>query len=114
MDQTVQSRELARQLLRLNAHRSLLTRFYGLAITQHEHSVRLILLLASVLKVEQMGRAVQVLAGGTFAEEIRALSRTIAEVTINAAYLQDAEDEEVDRFQHFDTQSVFRHANRLR
>jgi hypothetical protein len=98
----------------LKAHRALLTRFYGLAITQRGPSVRLILLFASVLKVERMGRAAQLLAGEGFAEEIRALNRTLAEVTINAAYLQNAEDEEVDRFQHFDTQSVFRHANRLR
>jgi hypothetical protein len=87
---------------------------YGLAISQHEPSVRLILLFASVLKLQQMEKAVQLLAEEAFVEEIQALSRTMAEVTINAAYLQNAEDEEIDRFQHFDTQSAFKHANRLR
>ena len=114
MDQSDQSRGVVQQLLRLEAYRTLLTKFYRLAITQHEPSVRLILLFASILKLQRMAGAIHLLAGETLAEEIRALSRTMAEVTINAAYLQDAEDEEVDRFQHFDTQSAFRLANRLR
>jgi hypothetical protein len=35
-------------------------------------------------------------------------------VTVNAAYLQDCEDEEVARFENFDTQSTFKHTQRLR
>ena len=112
MDQTAKSRGVAQELLRLEAHRTLLTQMLRVAISQHEPSVRLNLLFASVLKVWRMGGAVQLLTGEAFVEEIQSLSRTMAEVTINAAYLQHAEDEEIDRFHHFDTQSMFKHATR--
>lgn len=114
MDQVAESRGTAQELLRLEAHQTLLVRILRLAITKPETSVRLDLLFGSVLKIWRMGRAVRLLAGETFVEEIQALGRTMAEVTINAAYLQHAEDEEIDRFQHFDTQCMFKHAARLR
>jgi hypothetical protein len=60
-----------------------------------------------------MGTAVQLLAGHAYVEEIRAIGRTMAEVVVNAAYLQNAEDEEIDRFRHFDTQSSYKHAKKL-
>jgi len=114
VSQRLESSGIAQQLLRLEAHQDLLAQLFCQAINKRESSVRLVLLFASILKLEKMGRAVRLLASDAFAEEIQALSRTMAEVTINAAYLQDAEDEEVERFQHFDTQSTFRHATRLR
>jgi hypothetical protein len=47
-------------------------------------------------------------------EEILAISRTMAEVAINAAFLQFAEEEELKRFHHFDAQSLYKHSQRLR
>jgi hypothetical protein len=108
------SRGVAQELLRLDAHTTLLSKIYGLAIGQHEPSVRLMLLFGSILKLLRMTKAVQLLASEVFVEEIQAMNRTMAEVTVNAAYLQDAEDKEVARFQHFDIQSAFKHATRLR
>lgn len=104
---------IGQELLRLEAQRKLLIQMLRLAVSQRESSVRLSLLYASVLKVWRMGGAIELLAKEVFVEEILGLSRTMAEVTINAAYLQDAEDEEIDRFQHFDTQSMFKHSVRL-
>ena len=64
-------------------------------------SVRL-LVFSSLLKLRQQGRATEVLAEEGCVEEILSISRTMAEVAINAAYLQDADDEEIIRFQNFD------------
>lgn len=114
MDQVAKSRGVVQELLRLEAHRTLLTQMYRMAICRLEPSVRLTLLFASVLKLLQMERAVRALAVEDFVEEILSLNRTMAEVTINAAYLQVAEDEEIERFHHFDTQSAFKHAANLR
>ena len=114
MNQSVRSGVVAQELLRLEAHAVLLKEIYRLGVGKCEPSVRLALLFATVLKLLRMVEAVELLAREQFVEEIQSLGRTMAEVTINAAYLQSAEDEEVDRFQHFDTQSAFKHAARLR
>jgi hypothetical protein len=87
---------------------------YGKAVNSNEPSIRLLIFYGSILKLQQMARAAELLAQGGFVEEIQAVGRTMAEITINAAYLQDAEDEEIDRFRHFDTQCAFKHATRLR
>lgn len=113
-EHSVGSRGVAQELLRLEAHATLLSKIYGLAISQHESSVRLMLLFGSILKLLRMTKAAQLLASEGFVEEIQAMNRTMAEVTVNAAYLQDADDKEVTRFQHFDIQSSFKHATRLR
>jgi len=47
-------------------------------------------------------------------EEIFVTTRTMAEIIVNAAYLQFADDAELDRFHQFDTQSLYRHSERLR
>jgi hypothetical protein len=114
VDQGADSKNIAQGLLRLEAHRTLLIQMLRLAISQYDPSVHQNVLFASVLKVWRMGRAIRLLVGEGFVEEILALSRTMAEVTINAAYLQHAEDQEIDRFHHFDTQSMFKHSVRLR
>lgn len=108
------SRAVEQELLRLDAHKALLVDMLRRAVAQDEPSVRRKLLFGSVLKVLRTGQSVRVLSAEAFVEEILALSRTMAEVTINAAYLQDAEDEEIDRFIHFDTQTMFKHSTKLR
>ena len=89
MGQSAGSRNVAQELLRLEAHRTLLIQMLRLATSQHDPSVRQNLLFASALKLWRMGQAIQLLVGEVFVEEILALSRTMAEVTINAAYLQE-------------------------
>jgi hypothetical protein len=103
-----------RELERLKAHVQVLKSMYLEVVGVNEPTVRLLFLYASVLKLERMTRAVELLANDGFVEEVQCIGRTAAEITINAAYLQDAEDEEIDRFQHFDTQCAFKHATRLR
>lgn len=116
MEETVNSNRIAEELLRLDAHIILLAKMLR-SVAEHEPrepSVRAKYLYASVLKILRMGRAVEHVAKGAYAEEVRAMSRTMAEVVINAAYLQEAEEKELSRFEHFDTQSAYRHAERLR
>lgn len=105
---------ITRERLRLNAHSEFLAKMIDQFPDGSELSVRKILLIASVLKLRQMARAVDLLGAHGFVEEIQILGRTMAEIVINSAYLQTAPDEEVTRFVHFDTQSMYKHANQLR
>lgn len=114
MEQANNTENVMRQLRRLEVYQELLNKFYSAGMTTCISTTRTVLLFASVLKLIKMTVAVRLLANDLFVEEILAMNRTMAEITINAAYLQVAEDRETDRFQHFDTQAAFRHANRLR
>jgi hypothetical protein len=47
-------------------------------------------------------------------EEILVTTRTMAEVIVNAAYLQFADGAELTRFHQFDAQSLYKHSEKLR
>ena len=102
------------ELLRLEAYRGILRSEYQDGTQRSEPSIRLLLLFTSLLKLRQQARAAQILADEFYVEEILSIGRTMAEVAINAAYLQDADDQEIHRYQHFDTQSLYKHSIRLR
>src|SRR5450631_3754865 len=72
------------------------------------------MLLATLLKLRKQARACLLLAQEFMVEEILATTRTMAEVIVNAAFLQFADGEELVRFHHFDTQSLYRHSEKLR
>lgn len=55
-------------------------------------------LFASIGKIARELRVIEALAENLYVEEIIALTRTMSEVAVNAAYLQSADDEEVLRF----------------
>ncbi len=82
--------------------------------TKSEPSIRLLLLFSSLLKLRQQAKAALMLSEEVCVEEILSISRTMAEVAINAAYLQFADDQEIDRYKHFDTQSLYKHSAKLR
>ena len=71
------------------------------------------LLHASVIKVINSGIAAQLLAPAGCVEEILSIGRTMVEVTVNAAYLQHASDQEVNRFVRFHPEAADRFAGQL-
>jgi len=79
-----------------------------------EPNEKTLLLLASILKLREQARAALLLSESGFVEEILSTSRTMCEAAINAAYLQIAEDEEFERFKHFDTQSLYKMSGKLK
>ena len=101
------------QLARLDGFRVLLEGIFRGASAQASSSDRLTLLFASVLKVTQSANAVQMLSTAGCVEEVLAISRTLVEVTVNAAYFQFAQDKELDRFIHFHPEAEFKHAGLL-
>ena len=107
VDQDIAKRARA-HLIRLELFRELLARMYRESIVQYEFSVRLALLFGSVLKVRQAALSVKILAEQMCVEEIITIGRTIVEVVVNAAYLQYAEDIEIDRYLQFDKEFISR------
>jgi hypothetical protein len=84
------------------------------SIVQYDFSVRLALLFASILRARQAGRSVELLADEFCVEEIALISRTLIEIVVNAAYLQYAEDSEIDRYLYSDPILVSDDTARLR
>ena len=106
--------QLAAQLVRLGRFIGLLDDFYQSSVMQYEFSVRLALLFASILRVRQASRSVQLLAEESCIEEINAITKTLIEIVVNAAYLQYADDLEIDRYLHSDSHLVSEETERLR
>jgi hypothetical protein len=107
-------RAVRTELLRVGSFRQVLLEEYQEGTKEAEPSIRLLLLFTSLLKLREQARAAYLLSGEVFVEEILAISRTMAELAINAAYLQEAGDEEIERYQHFDTQSLYKHSTKLK
>ncbi len=84
------------------------------ATDRQDASVQNTLLLASVLKVQQTGRAIEVLADAGCVEEIQTIGRTLVEITVNAAYLQASGDKEVERYLRFQPRRVYEQVGMLR
>jgi hypothetical protein len=93
------------QSARLTHFRGVLDRMFQEALARHRGSVESTLLLASMLKVEQAGRAVEALTAVQCVEEIQSIGRTLVEVVVNAAYLQFADKREIARFLRFHPES---------
>jgi hypothetical protein len=102
------------ELFRIEAFRKFLFDRHSEALHANDADMRLLILLASLLKVRKQAQACALLAKDFMMEEISAITRTMAEVVVNAAYLQFADDEEIDRFHNFDTQSLYKLSERLR
>ena len=102
------------QTVRLDFFLKLLDRMFQEAVGLHESTVPLTLLFASVLKARQAGHAVQLIAQQGYVEEVLSISRTLVEVTVNAAYLQFAGDGELVRYLQFHPESVYQQVGMLR
>ncbi len=107
MSQRVLETDLDAQTVRLEHFLELLDRMFAHPGLHQTSSMRHTLLLASILRVKQAARGVQLLAGENCVEEIQTLSRSIVEVTVNAAYLQSAGYEEFQGFLHFQPQAFY-------
>ncbi len=93
------------QIVRLTNFSALLERMFERTIGRQDGSTHLTLLFASILKVRQSARAVQLLSEAGCVEEILSISRTLLEVTVNAGYLQAANSREVERYLQFHPES---------
>jgi hypothetical protein len=102
------------ELIRINGLRDLLFARHREVLASSAPDERLLILLATLLKLRKQARACLLLAQEFMVEEILATTRTMAEVIVNAAFLQFADSEELVRFHHFDTQSLYKHSEKLR
>lgn len=102
------------ELIRIDGLRSLLFASHREVLDSSAPDERLLILLATSLKLRKQARACLLLAQEFLVEEILATTRTMAEVIVNAAFLQFADGEELIRFHHFDTQSLYKHSEKLR
>lgn len=78
-----------------------------------EPCMRKDLLQGSLLKLLHQSEVIVTLGTTGCVEEILSVARTMAEVAVNAAYFQLCEDKEIDRFIHFETQALYKHAKKL-
>ena len=113
MSQRALETEIDAQTVRLEHFIELLDRMFAHSGLHQKQSMRHTLLLASLLRVKQAARGVQLLAGENCVEEIAALSRTLVEVTVNAAYLQNVGHDELQSFLHFQPQAFYQHVAAL-
>jgi hypothetical protein len=95
------------QNVRLGLLLKLLQNMFAVCEGHHTSSPSLTLLFASVLKVEQAARTVQLITEEGYVDEVLSISRTLVEVTVNAAYFQYATPTELEGFIRF--QPTFSH-----
>ena len=79
-----------------------------------EPCIRKDILLGSLLKLLHQAEVALTLCAAGCVEEILSVTRTMAEVAVNGSYLQVCEDQEIDRFIHFEAQALYKHAKQLR
>ncbi len=98
-------------LMKIDIYSRLLRKIVRLRKQQPEElSAREVILLASIYKLCDQGKAIRLLACYGFSEEASSLSRIMAEITINAAYLQGgADDASLLCFLNFDQQKNYDH-----
>ena len=99
LDRVLQE-NVSAQVVRLDLLLQLLDRIFQQSAPQAS-TASLTVLMASVLKVRQSGRAVKLLAEEGMVEDILAIGRTLVEVTINACYLQCVDDKELGSYLSF-------------
>ncbi len=102
------------ELIRIESFRAFLFARHLEVLSCSAPDERLLILLATLLKLRKQARACLILAQEFMVEEILTTTRTMAEVIVNAAYLQFADDAELTRFHQFDAQSLYKHSERLR
>jgi hypothetical protein len=112
--EAITAKAIQTELIRIEDFRNLLFLRHREALSSAAPDQRLLILLATLLKLRKQARACLLLAQEFMVEEILVTTRTMAEVSVNAAYLQFAEDAELDRFHQFDTQGLYRHSEKLR
>jgi hypothetical protein len=105
--------QVQEQARRLDLFVQLLDRMLRDVMIVDHGSVRQTLLLASLLRVSQAARAVQLLASENCVEEILTIGRTLIEVTVNAAYLYQASEGELQRYLEFHPESLYRRRDNL-
>jgi hypothetical protein len=76
--------------------------------------IRKDILLGTLLKLLHQAEVAMTLGAAECVEEVLSVSRTMAEVAVNGSYLQVCEDQEIDRFIHFEVQALYKHAKQLR
>jgi hypothetical protein len=114
MSSVATAKAIQTELIRIDGLRGLLFARHGEVLASSAPDERLLILLATLLKLRKQARACLLLAQEFMVEEIVATTRTMAEVIVNATFLQFADSAELVRFHHFDTQSLYRHSEKLR
>ena len=107
--QRVLKEDVSAQVVRLDLLLLLLNEIFEQS-SQFASSAPLMLLMASILKVCQSGRAVSMLAEEGMVEEILTIGRTLVELTVNATYLQCVDDKELGKYLSFHPELSFRQA----
>ena len=107
MIQRVFRENIDAQNVRLGLFLNLLHDMFSACAGHYTASTSLTLLFASILKAEQAGKSVRVIAEEGYVDEVLSISRTLVEVTVNAAYLQYATPTELECFIRF--KPTFRH-----
>jgi hypothetical protein len=102
------------ELIRIESFRDLLFARHREVLSSSAPDERLLILVATLLKLRKQARACLLLAQEFMVEEILVTTRTMVEVAVNAAHLQFADNAELDRFHHFDAQSLYKHSEKLR
>ena len=114
MSSEATAKAIQTELIRIEGFGALLFARHREVLSSSAPDERLLLLLATLLKLRKQARACLLLAQEFMVEEILVTTRTMAEVIVNAAYLQFADGAELARFHRFDTQSLYRHSEKLR
>src|SRR6185503_5486015 len=99
---------------RITLLHDILRKFYQQGCIRLEPCMRKDILLGSLLKLLHQAEVAVTLGTAGCVEEILSVARTMAEVAVNGAYLQLCEDQEIDRFIHFETQTLYKHAKKLK
>jgi hypothetical protein len=102
------------ELVRIEGLREILVTRHSEVLLSAAPSEKVLILLATSLKLRKQARACLLLAQEFMVEEILSTTRTMAEVIVNAAYLQFADPDELIRFHNFDTQTLYKHSEKLR
>jgi hypothetical protein len=100
-------------VIRITLLHDILRELYRQGGVALEPCVRKDILLGSLLKLLHQAEVAMSLGTTGCVEEILSIARTMAEVAVNGAYLQLCEDEEIERFIHFETQALYKHAKKL-
>jgi hypothetical protein len=108
------SADVKNAIMRITLIHDILRNLYKQGSIELHPCVRKDILLGSLLKLLHQAEVAVTLGAAGYVEEILSISRTMAEVAVNGAYLQLCEDREIDRFIHFETQALYKHAKKLR
>jgi hypothetical protein len=106
--------EVKSAVTRITLLHDILRKLYQQGHIRLEPGMRKDILLGSLLKLLHQAEVTVTLGATGCVEEILSVARTMAEVAVNGAYLQLCEDQEIDRFIHFEAQALYKHAKKLK